>query len=461
MNIDFKPNKKQFQAWEYLTDDIHTEIGYGGGAHGGKSYLGCIWIVTMCLAYPKTGWLIGRRELTNLKKTTLKTLFKAMADFGITDKMFNFNQQNNIITFGNGSEIFLMDLDYKPSDPLYTRLGGLELTGAFIDESNECPEDAIGTLKTRLGRRGDLKPKLLETFNPSKNHVYKRYYKPSVENTLPPHRVFIRALATDNPFTTDQYLEQLRNGTKIEVERLLNGNFEYDDDPNALIDTEAIYDLFTNTITNIENKYLTADIARYGQDKTVIYCWRGLEVYKAYYYDKQGLDVTAQKIKEIVATEQIPYSHVIVDEDGVGGGVVDMIKGVKGFIANSRPFDLQEMRFGNKVPANFSNLKTQCYFKLADLINTHKIAVKLDDGYVRNMITEELQYVKQKDNVSDGKLMLMAKSEVKELLGHSPDFSDALMMRMYFEYTNPEVVTAFDRARMMVNKNNLTKSWSE
>ena len=55
----------------------------------------------------------------------------------------------------------------------------------------------------------------------------------------------------------------------------------------------------------------------------------------------------------------------------------------------------------------------------------------------------------------------MAKSEVKELLGHSPDFSDALMMRMYFEYTNPEVVTAFDRARMMVNKNNLTKSWSE
>ena len=461
MNIDFKPNKKQFQAWEYLTDDVHTEIGYGGGASGGKSYLGCVWIVTMCLAYEDTAWLIGRRELTNLKKTTLLTLFKVFKEFGLGENSYTYNQQNNIITFGNGSQIFLMDLDYKPSDSLYTRLGGLELTGAFIDESNECPEDAISVLKTRLGRRGTIKPKLLETFNPSKNHVYKRYYKPSVDNSLPNHRVFIRALATDNPFTTEAYLEQLRNSDKITKERLLNGNFEYDDDPNALIDTEAIYDLFTNTITSTENKYLTADIARYGQDKTVIYCWRGLEVYKAYYYDKQGLDVTAQKIKEIVATEQIPYSHVIVDEDGVGGGVVDMIKGVKGFIANTRPFDLQEMRFGNKVPANFSNLKTQCYFKLADLINTHKIAVKIDDGYVRNMITEELQYVKQKDNVSDGKLMLMAKSEVKELLGHSPDFSDALMMRMYFEYTNPEVVTAFDRARMMVNKNNLTKSWSE
>ncbi len=459
--VNFKPNKKQFQAWEYLTNNTHTEIGYGGGASGGKSYLGCVWITTMCLAHPDTGWLIGRRELTNLKKTTLLTLFKVFKDFGITDKGYTYNQQNNIITFANGSQIFLMDLDYKPSDPLYTRLGGLEITGAFIDESNECPEEAISVLKTRLGRRGDLKPKLLETFNPSKNHVYKRYYKPLVENSLPEYRMFIKALATDNPHTTEAYLEQLRNSDKITKERLLNGNFEYDDDPNSLVDTEAIYDLFTNTITNTQTRYLTADIARYGQDKTVVYCWRGLEVYKVYYYDKQGLDVTAQKIKEILATEQIPFSHVIVDEDGVGGGVVDILKGIKGFIANSKPFELTEMRFGNRLPANFTNLKSQCYFKLADLINTHKVSVKIDDGFVRNAIVEELQYVKQKDNSNDGKLSLISKSEVKELLGHSPDFSDALMMRMYFEYTNPEVITVFDRARMMQNRRNITKSFNE
>jgi len=82
--VNFKPNKKQFQAWEYLTNNTHTEIGYGGGASGGKSYLGCVWITTMCLAHPDTGWLIGRRELTNLKKTTLLTLFKVFKDFGIT-----------------------------------------------------------------------------------------------------------------------------------------------------------------------------------------------------------------------------------------------------------------------------------------------------------------------------------------------------------------------------------------
>ena len=457
MEITFKPSNKQFQAWEYLTNDIHTEIGYGGGGSGGKTYLGCVWIVTMCLAYPNTGWLIGRRELSNLKRTTLLTLFKVFKDFQVSEKLYNYNQQNNIITFGNGSQIFLMDLDYKPSDPLYTRLGGLEITGAFIDESNECPEDAINVLKTRIGRRGDLKPKLLETFNPSKNHVYKRYYKPSVDNTMPPHRVFIKALATDNPHTSESYIEQLRNSDPITRERLLFGNFEYDDDPNALIDTEAIYDLFTNTVPSGE-KYLTADIARYGQDKTVIYCWNGLRMYKAFYYEKQGLDVTERKIKEILAEEQIPYSHAIIDEDGIGGGVVDHLKGVKGFIANSKPFDIIETRMGKPVPANFENLKTQCYFKLAELINEHKIAVQCDDGFVKNTISEELQYVKQKQ--TDGKLSLVRKSEVKDFIGRSPDFSDALMMRMWFEFQKPSVRTRQDAARAYQNKQHILRSWT-
>ena len=42
-----------------------------------------------------------------------------------------------------------------------------------------------------------------------------------------------------------------------------------------------------------------------------------------------------QQIKDLAAQERIPYSHIIIDEDGVGGGVVDHLQGVKGFTANS------------------------------------------------------------------------------------------------------------------------------
>lgn len=459
--VTFNPNNKQYEAWEYLTDSTHTEIGYGGGASGGKSYLGCVWIVTMCLANPNTGWLIGRRELTNLKKTTLLTLFKVFKDFNIQETGYNYTQQNNIITFENGSQIFLMDLDYKPSDPLYTRLGGLELTGGFIDESNECPEEAINVLKTRLGRRGDLKPKLLETFNPSKNHVYKRFYKPSVDNQMPQHRVFIKALATDNPHTTEAYLEQLRTADTITRERLLYGNFEYDDDPSALIRFDAISDLFTNTITQSNTKYLTADIARYGHDKTVVMVWKGLEVYKILYWQEEALDTTAKRIKDVLTEEQIPFSQAIIDEDGVGGGVLDLLRGVKGFIANSRPFEISKPSFTEKILPNFSNLKSQAYFKLAEYINNHKIRVTSDDGYVKNCLIEELEQIKRKDPDSDKKLAIIPKERMKESLGRSPDFADALMMRMFFELNFTNAPSVSIKIQQYQNRERLLKNWAE
>ena len=46
---------------------------------------------------------------------------------------------------------------------------------------------------------------------------------------------------------------------------------------------------------------------------------------------------------------------------------------------------------------------------------------------------QELEQVKQKDIDKDGKVALIGKESIKEVLGRSPDIADALMMRMYFE----------------------------
>ena len=51
--VVFEASPKQCLAWQYLTDQITTEIGYGGAAHGGKSYLGSEWPTDMSLAYPE------------------------------------------------------------------------------------------------------------------------------------------------------------------------------------------------------------------------------------------------------------------------------------------------------------------------------------------------------------------------------------------------------------------------
>jgi len=125
--ILFKPSKKQHLAFQYLTDDTTTEIGYGGSANSGKSYLMCYWLTIMCLQYPKTRYGFGRKELKTLKRTTLLTLFKVFEECGIDDRFFKYNQQQDVITFSNGSQIFLVELTFQPRDPHYTRFGGMEL----------------------------------------------------------------------------------------------------------------------------------------------------------------------------------------------------------------------------------------------------------------------------------------------------------------------------------------------
>lgn len=430
----FKPSPKQYEAYQLLTDKTTTEIGYGGAAYGGKSYLGCFWLTASALAYPDTGWLLGRKDLINLRRTTLLTLFKLWETLGIKREEYNYNQQNNIITFTNKSQIFLFDLAYQPSDPLFTRLGGLDLTGAFIDESNEVQEQAINIILTRLGRRNNdkysLAPKLLEGFNPDKGHVYSRYYKPWRDQVLPNHRRFIKALPSDNPDPgAAAYIEQLKKADKVTQERLLRGNFEYEDDPTNLMQYDAIVDLFTNTAELSEEVYITADIARYGQDKTVIMLWRGFKVEKIFTYEKQGLDATTTKIRDLASNERVPYSHIVVDEDGVGGGVVDSLQGCKGFVANSTA--LENPFTGEKE--NYQNLKAQCTYKLAQYINNHKIAVTADST-IRTLLIEELEQIKTKDIDKDQKLRVRPKDEIKEVLGRSPDYADALMMRMLLEY---------------------------
>ena len=60
---------KQNNAIYFLKDKETTEILYGGAAGGGKSALGCLWLLEQCLNYPDTRWLMGRAVLKTLKET--------------------------------------------------------------------------------------------------------------------------------------------------------------------------------------------------------------------------------------------------------------------------------------------------------------------------------------------------------------------------------------------------------
>lgn len=435
VDIKFSPSKKQFQAWEFLTDDKTNFIGYGGAAFSGKSYLLCYWLTAMALAYPDTGWGLGRKELTNLKRTTLITLFKVFEENDITAEYYNYNQQMNVITFFNGSQIFLIDTAYKPSDPLYTRFGGYELTGVAVDESAETTIKAIQILFTRIGRRKNkhygITKKFLETFNPDKNHVYDRYYRPYTKGTLKPTYQFVPALPKDNPSPeVEDYIKGiLENSDETTIQRLIYGNFDYDDDPAALIDWPAIQDLFTNEHVNGPDRYLTADIALQGSDYFRIAVWHGWRVVHFESHAKSTGPGIIETIRRLAIQFKVGQSNIAFDNDGLGSFIQGFLKNAYGFKNGGKPL------YQNKaIQDEYEHLKAQCYYYLARKITAREVyfqaRLKPEE---KEDLEQELTWVKNGNLNSERKLTIIKKKDVKEGLGRSPDYTDTLMMRAVFD----------------------------
>jgi phage terminase large subunit len=425
LNIDAQFTKTQGLAIEYLFDDKTTEILFGGAAGGGKSWVGCAWLIMMCIKYPKTRYLMGRSKLDSLKKTTFNTFLEVCNEWGlIANKHYNFNGSSNIITFYNKSEILLKDLFLYPSDRNFDSLGSLELTGIFIDECNQITEKAKNICASRLRYKLDeygLIPKMLMTCNPAKNWVYTQYYRPTKEGKLAPYRQFIQSLVDDNEYISKHYKAQLETLDELSKQRLLFGNWEYDATKDSLVDFDAIVNMFSQR--GVEGqKYISCDVARFGADKTVIMYWEGLHLKLIKTILKSGMDDVVREVRKIQQDFQVPLRNIIIDEDGVGGGAKDFLR-CQGFLNGGRPLKKE----------NYQNLKTQCYYKLADLINTGQIGISCTDVNVKQYIIEECEQIRMKDADKDNALQIIPKDLVKDILGRSPDYADALMMRCYYE----------------------------
>lgn len=433
--VKIKLFKKQAQAWNYLSasDTTVNEVLYGGGARGGKTWFGCLWMILRRIQLPGSVGLICREQSVTMKKTTLITFFEILSKLGLSE-LVAYNATTMIAEFKNGSKIFFVDLQYRPSDPEYDRLGSLGITDLFIDEAQQVSEKAVSVLKGRFSVLTGLHedgtpwrtiPKALYTCNPRRNWIYNDFVKPAKEGKLPPTRKFVKSLPTDNPHLDPAYIENLLRADKITVQRLYFGNFEYDDDPATLCDYDAINDLFTNDhVQPVGARSGAADIAGKGHDRFIAGSWIGnvctIAIDMNY---SPGAEVEKQ-LKNLMIRDAIPRSLCIVDADGIGSFLESYLNGIKEFHANARPFD-----------PRYANLKAECAFKLADLVNRRAIKI-ICTAEQRERITDELGALKQayvdKDTV---KFDIIKKETMKVILGHSPDYLDMLIMSMFFRLT--------------------------
>lgn len=244
-----------------------------------------------------------------------------------------------------------------------------------------------------------------------------------------------------------QYLGNLMAQDEQTKSQLLLGNWKIRTDGNSLFLHGPTLDLFSNYVTPSADRYITVDAARYGNDFTVIMVWKGWHVVKIHVLTKSDANETVQAVEAERKAFQVPLSRVLVDQDGVGGGVVQLGRYV-GFSGGAKPMKDPK----TLILEEYENLKTQCYYRMAERVNNGTIAISVSndtvmvDGVygmkmkvkgklltVQELIIQDLRVIKSIPLDQAKKRCINKKEEQKILLGRSPDFADTLMQREYFE----------------------------
>lgn len=418
-------NIKQLVAFKHLADPAKRYVVYGGAAGGGKSWLGCDWLLRCCDSFPGTRWFIGRNNIKDSRESVVITFRKVASSYGYTACKV----REEGIRFDNGSEIVLLDLTFYPKkDPMFERLGSKEFTGGWIEEAGEVHYMAFEVLKSRIGRhlndRYGLEAKMLITCNPKKNWLYKQFYRPWKEGRLPEDSAFVQALVYDNPFITKDYIATLESLTSRPMRlRLLMGAWEYEDNKNSLVDYDAILDCFTNPVQGDGNRRITADLAMKGRDSFVAYSWDGLvatlEIDKPY----SDARMIENDLASLAQRRGVRRSQICADSDGLGQYLSAYLTGIREFHGGARPVD-----------GSFYNLKSECAYKLAEVIGKGQLRIVCPPE-MQDTIASEIEacLVAYDVDADTSKKRLIDKTEQKAVLGHSPDHFDPLMMGMIYQ----------------------------
>lgn len=178
------------------------------------------------------------------------------------------------------------------------------------------------------------------------------------------------------------------------------------------------------------------DVARFGDDMTVVYWRHGYKVYPAKTLAKSTIPDTTGLVLSVVheIRETTGYDgkiRVKVDDTGVGGGVTDLLG-----IDRQNNIEVIPCNFGGAGNDTYHNEASSMWGRVKNLLPM--IGIPDDDKLI-----EELAARKWKPSPT-GKIMIQPKSEFKKEFGGSPDRADALMLCFYNKQPERVVLKNFD-----------------
>lgn len=324
---------------------------------------------------------------------------------------FKINESNLTIITPTGSVIHFKSAE-KPDN-----LFGEDVYGVVFDEAPRARVEAFYALRSTITHTGG-KMKLIGNFGGVSNWMHQLKEKAKVDAEYSYHKVTAWD-AVEEGILSREEVEQAQRDLPPKIFKSLYLAEEQESE-DMLCSYGAINDLFTNNHVTGKDRYISADIALHGSDKFVLIVWQGFKIIHFKMVDKCEADEVERLLKRTAEEWKVGRSNIVYDADGLGSFL-------RGYLGGARAFNN-----GGKVGKhlNYKNIKVQCAFELAKCINNRELWIACEAP--KTKIIEELECLQTYDLDADGKIQILPKKKIKEIIGHSPDILDALLMRFIY-----------------------------
>ena len=275
-----------------------------------------------------------------------------------------------------------------------------------------------------------------------------RYWREDMAQYGKPQDLFIKSVCFIEGKVTENrqlmrsdptYLANLANQDEAQRARDLDGNWKYREVGTALLKLADMERWFNNDRQSMDNQpYASCDVALDGGDNLVLCLWKGN---RRHLYDIFTSKLDSVRTPQAVAAKLdewgVPQRNFPYDLSGLG-------QLFKGHFPDAVPFTNQ----GN-IPPNekyvYNDFKSKAAYLFTQAIKAGEFSIEPEllerkfsgHGYskrtLREILINEKNALRRDETRTDHGFTLPKKAVMKKLVGHSPDFIEAMLMVMIFD----------------------------
>lgn len=409
LKFKLKPYQHKFYESKKRFPAIISAIGTG------KTMVMLFKIAKFCEDYPNSLALIVRKEFTDLKDSTIKD-FETY--FGVrvpNDKDYRF-ANGSVIMFRHGAELGQANLK------------NINLSIAGIEQAEEFEDNnTFVFIRDRLRRQNAPYRQLCVIANANGHNWLWKLWK---NNPTSDEYILSEATTFDNadnlPADFIKDLKQMEIDAPNHYRRYVMNSHEDTEQDDTLFTFQKLQECAKLELSRVgvARSILSVDVSRYGSNETVftiiesrgVLKWEQthLEVWKPGQFVENRLMQIVGKIADFKHT--LRPDIIVIDDDGMGGGVVDRLGELK--------IDCIPFRGGEKPNKHelYGNKRTEAAFELKELVDRQYIKLAEDSEQVDQLMTLRFLYR------SDKTKMLITKEKMRKDGIKSPDRADALLM---------------------------------